>query len=261
MKWIDTTMFNGEPIIKLRLEYLFNAVDTFYICEQRFTHQGAKKDELFIEKYKSWFEPYLTKIRFLIDEKNYNGVNSWVIENAQRNYSVPYILDEHKGEEYIVSVCDSDEIPNIDAVKQNTELHKKTSNGAVIMEQPLYYYNLNWFVSTWKRAFFLNNLSLNEFKSLQHFRDYKGPIIDVFPCGWHMSYFMSTNEIRRKIESFAHTEVNKDEYKDLNNIRESIAQGRDVFKRYNVNISRNTNFDFPDVVLRFHEEIMKLQQE
>jgi hypothetical protein len=104
MLWIDTIMFNGEEIINLRLNYLYPHVARFYICEQRYTHQGVKKDQLFIEKMKSVFEPYLDKIKFIIDERDFSKMNTWQIENIQRNYPVPTILEDLRGQNYICSI-------------------------------------------------------------------------------------------------------------------------------------------------------------
>jgi hypothetical protein len=136
MRWIDTVMFNGEPIIKARLEILKDHVDLFYITEQRYTHQGQRKEQLYIEKHMDWFIPYLNKIRFLVDDKEYNReTNSWSIENEQRNFPLEYIATENKGHQYICSVCDCDEIPNPEAVKRHTPLYDQCFWGCVIMIQ------------------------------------------------------------------------------------------------------------------------------
>ena len=42
--------------------------------------------------------------------------------------------------------------------------------------------------------------------------------------GWHFTYLMKPNEIRKKIESMAHTEFNKEKYKNEKTISENITK-------------------------------------
>ena len=49
--------------------------------------------------------------------------------------------------------------------------------------------------------------------------------------GWHFSYLKSPAQIRKKIESFAHSEYNKDEYKNLKNIENCIKNRTDLYDR------------------------------
>lgn len=260
--WIDTIMFNGEPIIKLRLQWLYSHVDRFYIAEQRYTHQGQKKEQLFIEKYKEWFLEYMDKITFLIDEKEYSQeTDAWVVENAQRNYPISRILEDHPGKEYICSVCDCDEIPDWRVVEtMGTELYTRCNTGAMIMDQQLYFYNLQWGPSPWKRAFFLNNRTLETYKDLQLFRniDNQGPVSGHFNCGWHFSYFMEPADIIRKIESFAHKEVNKETFKTKEHVKDCIMNGKFLYGGDFV-LSKNSTFNFPKEIMVFHFQLMAIQ--
>lgn len=268
MKWIDSCMFNGEPIVKLRLEYLFNDVDVFYICEQRYTHQGTKKDILFFEKYAEWFAPYISKIVILIDENNNTG-GPWDKENAHRNYASQYISENHKNEKFILSVCDCDEIPDIDAVKSKKDLYELCSQGAVYMDQKLFYYNLNCYIGPWKRAYFLNDITYNSYLNLQIFRDGSGPTAGFFDCGWHLSYFNDKEGIIRKLESFSHSEFNNSIYKDPMRIYKCIKEGIFLFNLnpdnkmiHHGNIVQPTKYtgSFPPPFYLFNEYILKLQE-
>ena len=49
--------------------------------------------------------------------------------------------------------------------------------------------------------------------------------------GWHFSFVMSDNSIKKKIESYAHSEFNKKNYKDINNIKKNISLKKDLFGR------------------------------
>uniref|UniRef100_A0A6C0DQX5 Glycosyltransferase n=1 Tax=viral metagenome TaxID=1070528 RepID=A0A6C0DQX5_9ZZZZ len=234
VRWIDSILFNGEPIIQLRLSYMYKTVDTFYICESRYTHQGKRKDVLFTESLKAWFEPYMDKIVFVIQEEVPKG-SSWDIENSQRNYAVPKILSDNAGKEYIVSVCDCDEIPDISVVKEYKErLYETTSSGVCYMIQKLFYYNFNWYVVDWNRAFFMNNVLLEKTREVQIFRNRIPTQFTEFVCGWHLSYFMSKEDILRKIVSFAHTEYNLPKHKNIAYIESCIEKGYDVFQRHEI---------------------------
>ena len=43
----DYVLYNGEPIMEFRFEYLNNYVDRFIIVESIYTHSGIKKDDLY----------------------------------------------------------------------------------------------------------------------------------------------------------------------------------------------------------------------
>ena len=49
--------------------------------------------------------------------------------------------------------------------------------------------------------------------------------------GWHFTYLMTPNEISKKIENMAHTEFNKEKFKNLDNIRKNIDNLIDPFGR------------------------------
>ena len=49
--------------------------------------------------------------------------------------------------------------------------------------------------------------------------------------GWHFSYFMSAADIARKLNSFGHSEYNKDQYKNTDHLRKCLLEGKDLFNR------------------------------
>ena len=261
MLWFDNFLFNGEEIVKLRLKYLYEHVDTFYICEKRYTHQGGRKDALFFEKNADWFSPYLNKIVFITDETP-SYEDSWRNENTHRNYSRQFILEKNKDVKYILSVCDCDEIPDATVVMKNKDkIYQITNNGAIKMKQEFFYYNLNWkMADMWYHSFFINDSSLLKEPFVEKFRTTSKNIVGVIDCGWHLSYFMTPPEIVRKIESFAHTECNKEEFKPREFIRDCIVYGNDIYKRGHIVIQRNTANNYPEVVWKFHEDLVSAQR-
>ena len=60
---IDSFPYNGELVTELRLRHLWPVVDEFVVTEALETHSGKPKAELFIDRFRSSFQPYLSKAR------------------------------------------------------------------------------------------------------------------------------------------------------------------------------------------------------
>ena len=71
--------------------------------------------------------------------------------------------------------------------------------------------------------------------------------------GWHFTYLMKPNEISKKIEDMAHTEFNKEKFKDISFIENNIKNLKDPFNR-DLNL-RKTEIDesFPDYIQKNKE--------
>jgi beta-1,4-mannosyl-glycoprotein beta-1,4-N-acetylglucosaminyltransferase len=263
MKLLDTILFNGDLIIKLRLKYLYQYVDRFYICEKRYTYQGEKKETLFLESCADWFDDYKEKCVFLVDESE-PGSTSWETEKAHRNFSANYILEDYPKEEFLCICADVDEIPNIHLLHNEKEnIYLAAKNGAVHLKQKMYYYNLQWFAHDWFHSFLINDSCLKENSDIELYRGKKGKSAGVLECGWHFSYFMTRQDILRKIKSFSHTEYNTDEYKDEEYIDDCILYGQDLYRRDWFPPLTRENPDqqnYPPEILEFHKELLTLQR-
>ena len=247
MLWIDYFRFDGEEIAFTRLEHLFPVVDKFYICEQRFISKGVKKKSLYIDTMRKRFEPYLSKIEFLL-------IDGQEQEQAQE---AGKILAENSDAQFIVTVCEVDEIPDVAVMKSVKEgLYNKCAEGCIYLEMPIYYYNLNWRSEkqTSATAFVVNDILLKEHKEFQKFREQRGPVFGIFECGWHFSYFMSVKEILRKLSWMK---------LDAEFITECIVYGKDLCKRDYVTIVQNsvTAGKFPKEFLALHGKTMGAQFE
>ena len=259
MRWVDTFLFNGDLIAKLRLAYLYPHVDKFYVVEQRYTYQGQRKEVLFVESCKDWFEPYMDKVIFVVHEDLHPG-SSWDREYAHREAVRPYLLKEAVTP-CLISICDCDEIPDVAMVNAMRQpLYNMCSQGAVFLKQKFFYYNFKWYSgSTTDRGFFLSDKHIGDPTTIQQFREGKGATGVKLSCGWHFSYFFSAAEIRRKLESFAHTECNTPRFKDMDHIRRCIREGQDLFGR-NMTFQPYTN-PFPSEFDVFKRELESLQVE
>merc|ERR1719445_2106977 len=114
---VDSFMYNGEPVIPIRLELLYNVVDHFYIVEGSTTFSGKVKEELFKDINADDFKPYEDKISWIVvDDPPNSNFDSWQREYYQRNCTTQEIkLGLDKGiisKPFVIIATDADEIPN-----------------------------------------------------------------------------------------------------------------------------------------------------
>ncbi len=254
-------MFNGEEAALYRVKYLYEVVDKFYICEKGYTHQGVKKPKLYIDIMRSRFEPYLSKIEFAVD---YSQPSSPLEDEAHnRNFCVPKILNDYPETQFILTVCNADEIPDLEVMKCVKEgLYNKCAEGCIYMEMKTFYYNLNWLFENQlpeKMPFVVNDILLKAHGNLQTFRDEKGPVFGTFECGWKFAYFMSPSDIIRQIESSARLEFNLPKYKNQEIIIDSIINGGDFLRRNYVAVTKNleNKSKYPKEILELNRAAMK----
>jgi len=260
MLWIDNFMFNGEEAALYRVKYLYELVDKFYICEKRYTHQGTEK-KLYIDTMRSQFEPYLSKIEFAVDYSK--PVSPLEDEASHRNFCVSKILNDYPETQFILTVCNVDEIPDLEVMRAVKEgLYNKCAEGCIYMETKIFYYNLNWLWATklpQPMPFVVNDILLKAHGNLQAFRDEKGPVFGTFECGWTFAYFMSALDIIRKLESSARLEFNRLENKNPEIIMDSIINGADFLRRDYVTIIKNeeNKSKYPKEMLELNRAAMK----
>ena len=70
--------------------------------------------------------------------------------------------------------------------------------------------------------------------------------------GWHFSFLYDIDGIINKISSFQHTEFDKEEFKNRDNIINKINEGKDIF-------NRNFYYKKIDIDNKFPEHIRKNQ--
>ena len=232
MKIFDGFIYNNEDLIlDIRLHTLRDYVEKFIIVEAAYDHQGNKKKLNFsFEKFKK-FE---NKIIYKIIEKFPENLSNWGRENFQRNY-IRNGLEKVRDDDYII-ISDVDEIPNLRSLK-NIDRFKYT-----VFKQKLFYYKLNlinqsepfWFGSKMCKKKYLiypQWLRKQKVKKYPFWRFDKIQWNIIKNGGWHFSFLMSPKEIQKKISSYAHSEFNNDQYKNLDRIKKKIDSRLDLFNR------------------------------
>ena len=232
MKLFDCFMYNNEDLIlELRLQTLSKFVHKFIIVESCFDHQGNKKKLTF--KINN-FLIFKNKIKYIVLNKFPKNLSSWERENYNRNFIIKG-LNDAKPEDYIM-ISDLDEIPKI----SNLKIFEKRKYTA--FKQKMFYYRFNlhnisepdWIGSKVCKKKYLKSpqwLRNQKVKKYPFWRIDKINWNIIEDGGWHFSFVMSDNSIKKKIESYAHSEFNKKNYKDINNIKKNISLKKDLFGR------------------------------
>ena len=225
-------MYNNEDLLlELRLNSLKKFVNKFIIVESQYDHQGNKKNLNFkIEK----FNNFKDKIEYIILNEFPKNLSNWEKENYHRNF-INNGLQEAGEDDYIM-ISDLDEIPKID----NIQIFEKKKYTA--FKQKMFYYKFNLHNLTEPDWFGTKVCKKKYLRSPQWIRNQK---VKKYPFwrfdklrwniieegGWHFSFVMSSINIKKKIESFAHTELNKREFINIETIQQKINLKQDLFGR------------------------------
>lgn len=244
--------FNELDVLEIRLNVLNEYVDKFVLVECTKTHTGKEKP-LYFHENKNRYADFLHKIIHVVvdDMPKYNGSNSWELENFHRNAIVRGLKEAKEND--VVLISDVDEIPRPEKIALYSHI-----DGLKIFQQHMFYYYLNclntdvkWYGTImlkfpFKRSIqfyrtnshvFSNIYDKNKIRALYYylkilrFRFFEENVMIIKDGGWHFSYMGGLDAIVRKIEAFAHTEYNKDEYKDLSYLKAKIEAGEDIFGR------------------------------
>lgn len=240
---IDCICYNGEPVAEFRMQYLREYVDEFVLVEAAYTHSGTKKSCLYSERNREALLAACgdTKLTVLIIDAFpppseewveisasmpfiKPGMNEhWFRERYQRNFAFDYISQY---EQFVVFVCDADEIPNRNLVRHAKEQHDAFDTPIHLM-MSMYLYNFtNVWPEAWHRAFVVNEKGFKRDATRVRIGQ---PNAICRDAGVHCTFFMSAPEIIRKLKSFAHGEHGQD--RDEYALRMQILAGEDLLGR------------------------------
>ena len=256
--------FNEEHILDLRFNVLDEYVNFFVIVESTTDHQGnSKKLNFDIKK----FNKFNKKIIYIVVDDTEEAIKKphiggeSLVEQHQRNSLLRGLKNCHDNDLIILS--DVDEIPDLN--KLNLFNKKKYA----VFSQKMFNYKINLLNETesdWhgskiclkknlKSPQWLRNL---KFKKYPFWRIDKPRNLQIIENGgWHFAYLQSTENISKKIKSFAHGEFNKPNFSNQEKIDEKIKMGKDIFDR---NISyRKVEVDssFPKYIIENKEKFKK----
>lgn len=239
------TFFNELDLLKFRLAELYDKVDHFILIESTKTFTGQVKP-LYYSLNKDEFEKWNDKIihvvvtdmpinlpQYKIDElvalPEIRNIN-WVREHHQRRSVVKGLNRLNLNFDDVIIMSDLDEIPDMDIVSNNI---KFLDMGPIVFEQDWYIWNLEWMKGMkWRgSSMFLFSQFIDNKDIFQHIRNLRWDEVDenkefiTVDGGWHFSWFGSSEFIRKKMFSFAHTETATEYFKNLKNIEYLVREG------------------------------------
>ena len=251
--------FNEYEILEGRLEYPYPHVDYFVLVESNMTFSGKPKPMYYMQNM-SRFKPYLDKILYFpyitkAERYDYSKLPThdrdyetgpWAAEHAQRRHMAACI-DLFKDED-IIMFSDVDEIPHKDCIPI---IQHSLNNGihALTIEQDHFSYNFRQKQVIPIRGTTVSKISFAKQRDPQEQRNEKYGYQFIARGGWHLSYWGDTEKIKYKIESFSHMELDRDEFKNPEHIKERIRLGKDLFNRENPYVSVDPS-EIPEDVMR-----------
>lgn len=234
MNIIDVTIFSGEEkTLLLRLTEHNDLVSEFIITECSLSFTNIRK-ELVLPKLlnKDEFKQFKNKIiPIYITEYQNDLVTNWGRENYVRNFSINYIKSNknYKSNDLFI-ISDLDEIININ------EMRKYINNKIIVepikIKMTMHYYNIKYVKKyIWTYAFICNLEYFNKFNNFNVIRTQINNKLTNNICGWHLSFFMTVDEISNKLSNFSHSEYNTSYFNDKKRIQNCVDNNLDLFDR------------------------------
>jgi len=221
------TYFNEEEILRIHLEEMDSAADYFVIVESSETFTGKEKP-FYFDDIPNWIDRWKDKIiRVRLDGFPHRNMTTWERETFQRN-AIMQGLHGANGRDVII-IGDVDEIPRASKIKLFSRPGKRLRTQ---LDVDQFFWNFNWKVpqhcNQGARPVLVTiddmNATPQELRAMQ--------VPRVPNAGWHFSFFSDCEKIKTKIESFAHSEYNLDEFKEQEKILYRIENGVDPFDRF-----------------------------
>jgi beta-1,4-mannosyl-glycoprotein beta-1,4-N-acetylglucosaminyltransferase len=236
------TFYNANMLFDLRYHTLKNHVDFFVVCEANKTHTGQFKGYNFDKNFLSKYGEKIIYIK--VDDL------PKIITKGKKDYKLLKMQMENlfKGivkakDDDLIIFSDEDEIPN--PISISNFKHNDFKFGLFL--QNMYYYKLNilgldegngsWAGSRickkkYLKSFFDFRILKKKNVNYPFWRVDKEKSIQLIEKGgWHFTYLMKPEEISKKIENMAHTEFNKEKFKNLKKIEDNINNLIDPFNR------------------------------
>lgn len=243
---IDCFTYNGErDLLAARLQYLGDLVDYFVIVESDQTFAGEPKPMWFANTC-AQFACWMDKIIYVpapvdnitmctlrnLRESDFTRA-SWLLETTQRNCITRGLQTMRPHD--IVMVGDVDEIPSRDHLYELSDYLRRDGKlpyAAHALQQHMMYYNMKQTATQHWVGTVVSTVDFVRQQTPQWVRDNRGtmPRKDGM-AGFHLSYWMTPEDVQKKIKSFSHQELNTPEFTDINHIRECMRHGVDLFGR------------------------------
>ena len=214
----DCFMYNGEEhALQSRLQ--LPGIHRRVLVEGNMTHSGEPQGRFYGQNL-----PDVIAVHADLS----TGGSAWERENMQRN-ALMHGLDGAASDD-LVLISDADEIPTSDAIRRASVALTRGTR-AVVLSQTMYNYSREWKVPhPWNGTIATTRGHLDTV-SPQALRDQRNSLPQIADGGEHLSFFGGSEEIKRKLRSFAHTEY-AHMATDDDAIAAQVAGGQDLFGRW-----------------------------
>lgn len=229
------TYYNETDVLRIRLEELDEYVDYFVVVEADQTFTGLPKPFYFDDL--DWVSKWSHKIvRHKVSFPK-RDMTPWEREYYQRN-AIREAVAFAPGYA-VICISDADEIINMRMVELDNYYDGEYP---IRISNRQFFWNLNWQVpqhcNQGARPVAVLNEELQSSYYPQDLRAEKLPWrggvggFTRITGGWHFSFLGDAERARLKIESFAHQEMNTEEFKSAKHIERCATYGIDPFDRF-----------------------------
>jgi len=233
--------FDDDLVLDIRLNTLNKYVDQFIIAEATLDHAGNEKKLNFNIKN---FIKFKDKINYLVIEdlpKNVESIKKeWHLAHVRDQFQRNSLERGYKNfdDEDLIMISDVDEIPN---PKKISEFNVKNQYACFIQKNFQAKINqLNTTGKDWpgtkicvkkflKSPQWLRNLKIKKYPLWKFYKPRAMQLIN--DAGWHFSFLKNPEGIAKKIKAYAHQELNKELFTDVNLINDRVKLGKDIFNR------------------------------
>lgn len=230
MKTYDLCTYNGEAdLLEMRLNILDPYVDIFVIGEAEITFSGKAKP-LYFELQKERFKKFLPKIRYIVVKHYYSShiLNYMIRQMDMPNTNYPFLMAFYQKEHLqagledaeqddVVYYGDCDEIWTPQQVQEEPVKLKQLSYSMYLNRRSS---------EPWAGTAISTFAKVREY-GLSQIRLKSKPLLEN--GGWHFTSMGGLEELRRKIESYDHQEINTAEIHGK--LEERYAKGQDFLGR------------------------------
>lgn len=262
------TFFNEIELLETRLKYLYDAVDMFVVSESNLTHSGKEKEYNF-KKHFSKFKCYSDKIIYLEYEASLPATSvpkpekydpnhwCWTIERGQRDFLSTALFDLDS--DAVAVITDLDELWNLE--RREELLRAVGSHNVVRLGMSLHYFYFNYLGTgqlnkIWSHGFAINNSLIRRGGgiSLSYIREGRIKVPVLSGMGWHFSYLGGAERVAEKLASFAHQELNNQEFNNRAHIERALDGKIDIFNRNGHSLERCELTYFPEGLAKLMKE-------
>lgn len=251
MKIYDCFIFFNElDLLEIRLNILNKFVDYFVLVESTKTFTGVEKPLYFMENTNRFSDFSDKIIHVVVDDmpdtfeeletRNGNDLDKKIFKDCLTTPNVPkgqvhWLREFYQKEQIFKGLIDTDDedfvfISDLDEIWNPKIEIDYNSDGIYRYNQKVYCYYLNnlstenWFGSIGTKFKNLKDFSVNHIRTPN-----RNTYITIENAGWHFTFQGGEENIRKKIESYGHQELNREDIKSQ--IQTRINNNSDVFNR------------------------------